>query len=126
VDPVAGLAVAIDGQGALIGLDLEKGEVRWQSPAGAAKVTDARLLRGGRALAFAKEPEKQVMVFDPSSGAWSATEVAQAFARQGMRAVLAAWLDRADSLGGLWQIGTASGTALLILGADGWYEVPLQ
>jgi hypothetical protein len=43
-----------------------------------------------------------------------------------MRAVLASWLDRTDSLAGLWQIGTAGGTAWLILGADGWYEVPLQ
>ena len=125
VDPAAGVAVAIDGQGALIGLDLEKGDVRWQSPSGTVpRVSDARLLRGGQTLAFTKEPEKQVMVFDPSSGTWSATEAAQAFARQGMRAVLAAWLDRADSLAGLWQIGTASGTALLILGADGWYEIP--
>jgi hypothetical protein len=125
VDPPAGVAVAIDGQGALLGLDLEKGEVRWQSPAETGlRVCDARLLRGGRVLAFAREPEKQVMVFDPSSGTWSATEVAQAFARQGMRAVLAGWLDRAESLAGLWQIGTASGTALLILGADGWYEIP--
>ena len=124
LDPAAGVALAIDGQGALIGIDLEKGDLRWQSPAGTApRVSDARLLRGGRALAFANDPEKQVMVFDPPSGAWSATEVAQVFARQGMRAVLAAWLDRADSLAGIWQIGTASGAALLIHGADGWYEI---
>ena len=126
VDPAIGVAVAIDGQGTLVGLDLEKGDVRWQTPAGTApRASDARLLRDGRALGFAKEPEKQVMVFDPSSGAWSAAEVAQTFARQGMRAVLAAWLDRADSLAGLFQIGTVTGSAWLILGADGWYEIPL-
>ena len=127
VDPAAGTAVAIDGQGALVGLGLETGEVRWQSAAGSGpRVSDARLLRGGRVLAFAREPEKQAVVFDPASGKWSAAEVTQAFARQGMRAVLASWLDRTDSLAGLWQIGTASGTAWLIAGADGWYEVPLQ
>jgi hypothetical protein len=126
VDPAIGVAAAIDGQGTLVGLDLEKGDVRWQTPAGTApRASDARLLRDGRALAFAKEPEKQVMVFDPSSGAWSAAEVAQTFARQGMRAVLASWLDRADSLAGLFQVGTGAGSAWLILGADGWYEIPL-
>lgn len=126
VDPAVGLAVAIDGQGALVGLDLEKGEVRWQSPTGAGvRVRDARLLRGGRVAAFVGDPEKQLLVFDPSSGAWSAGEVAQAFARQGMRAVLASWLDRADSLAGLFEIGTEAGSAWLILGADGWYEVRL-
>jgi hypothetical protein len=127
VDPAAGLAVAIDGQGAVLGLDLEKGEVRWQSAAGTGpRVRGARLLRGGQVVAFTTEPEKQVVVFDPASGRWNAAEVTQAFARQGMRAVLASWLDRTDSLAGLWQIGTAGGTAWLILGADGWYEVPLQ
>jgi hypothetical protein len=127
VDPAAGLAVAIDGQGTLVGLGLEKGEVRWQSPAGTGpRVHGARLLRGGRVVTFTTEPEKQAVVFDPGSGSWSATEVTQAFARHGMRAVLASWLDRTDSLAGLWQIGTAGGTAWLILGADGWYEVPQQ
>jgi hypothetical protein len=127
VDPAAGVAVAIDRQGTLVGLALEKGDVRWQSPSGPGpRVLDARLLRDGRALGFAKEPEKQVMVFEPSSGTWSVAEVAQTFARHGMRAVLAAWLDRADSLAGLFQIGAGTGAAWLILGADGWYEVPLQ
>jgi hypothetical protein len=127
VDPAAGLAVAIDGQGALLGLDLEKGDVRWQSAAGSGpRVRGARLLRGGRVVAFTTEPEKQAVVFDPAAGSWSATEVTQAFARNGMRAVLASWLDRTESLAGLWQIGTPGGTAWLILGADGWYEVPFQ
>jgi hypothetical protein len=127
VDPAAGLGVAIDAQGALVGIDLDKGEVRWQSPAGPGpRIVDARLVRGGKALAFAREPEKQVLVFDPSSGKWNAGEVSQGFARQGMRAVLASWLDRSDSLAELFQIDTPAGATWLIHGADGWYEVPLQ
>ena len=66
VDPAAGVAVAIDGQGALLGIDLEKGDVRWQSPAEtglrvrrrppAARWPGARVCQGAREAGHGVRP----------------------------------------------------------------------
>ncbi len=126
VDPVAGIALMLDPQGTVRALELESGEVRWQSPSeGGSKVRDARALRDGRVLLYTGGGEQPLALFDPRTGRASATVVAEAFARLKLTSVLGYWLDHADSLDGIAQLPSGTGTTLLVHGADGWYEVAL-
>ncbi len=126
VDPVAGVALAVDAQGAVRAIDIESGDVRWQSPPGGApRVADARLLNDGRGLFYAGGTEQPLTVFDPATGTRSAAPIAEAFARTKLTSVLGHWLDHAGSLDGI-VVTPAPGSSLLVRGGDGWYEVPLR
>ncbi len=127
VDPLAGLALTLDAQGAVRALDLESGDVRWQlPPAAGSKVRDALLLHDGKALLYEGGSEQPLSVFDPATGRRSGAAVAEAFARRKLTSVLGFWLDHTDSLAGIAELVAGSGTTLLVRGADGWYEVPLS
>ena len=124
IDVTAGLVAVIDGDGRTLGLDLEKGEVRWQSPGGTGpRVRDARLLRNGQVLLYASEPEAQLAVLNPATGQRSVTALSQAFEGRGLSGVLKFLLQHAESLAGVLEVPTTGGSALLVHGADGWYEV---
>jgi hypothetical protein len=127
VTPAADSAVIIGTDGEAMCLDLEKGEVRWRSPGGSGRpVRDARILKSGRVLLYMGGSEQPVTIFDPATGERSADEFSHAFARLQLSSVLGYWMDRADSLAGIVELPAKAGEALLVQGADGWYEVPLQ
>ncbi len=125
VDPRAGLAAVIDAAGAVLGLDLEKGEVRWKAAsAPGTRARAARLLANGKVLIYGGETDKPVGVFDPAKGERSSAAFSDAFARQKLSWVLAFWLEHSDALSGLWEVATPAGSAWLIHGLEGWYLVP--
>jgi hypothetical protein len=127
VDAAAASAVVIGADGEAMCLDLEKGEMRWRSPGGSGRpVRDARILKSGKALLYTGGSEQPVTIFDPAAGQQSADEFSHAFARLQLSSVLGYWMDRADSLAGIIELPTKAGESLLVQGADGWYEIPLQ
>jgi len=127
VDPAAGSAVIIDAKGEAMGIDLEKGEVRWHSNGESGRpVRDARLLKSGNVLLYTGGSEQPVTIFDPTTGERSADQFSHAFARLQLSSVLGYWMDRADSLAGIIELSGNAAETLLVRGADGWYEIPLQ
>jgi len=125
VGPAQGIAAVIDAAGAVIGLDLDKGEVRWKaSPAPGMQARAARLLAGGKVLIYGGGGDRPVGVFDPATGQLSGAAFSDTFARQKLSWLLAFWLEHSDALSGLWEVATPSGTAWLIHGLEGWYLVP--
>ena len=127
VDPVGGLALAIDAQGAVLAVDCESGETRWRvAPEGGRPVRDARLLRSGQALVYVGGIEKPLALVDPATGGRDSAAVTEAFARRKLTSVLGFWLDHTDSLTGITEDPAGKGTTLLVHGADGWYDVPLS
>jgi hypothetical protein len=127
VDQSAGVALAVDAGGGLLALDLEGGQTRWQSPAeGGARVKDALLLKGGKALVYLGGAQWPLALVDPATGARDATAVNDAFAHRKLTSVLGWWLDHTTSLAGIEELPSAGATTVLVRGADGWYDVPLQ
>jgi hypothetical protein len=126
-DPVLGQALVIDEGGAVLVIDLEAGNVKWQVPAGAGpRVRDAMLLPGGKALVYVGGSEKPLAILDPATGERDSGVISDAFARRKLTSVLGFWLDHADSLDGIVALPVAAATTLLVHGSDGWYEVPLR
>jgi hypothetical protein len=127
VDPVAGLAVIIGPEGDVMGLDLEKGDLRWRLSGGSGRpVRDAHMLKSGKVLLFTGGSEQPVTVLDSATGQRNGPAFSQAFARLQLSSVLGYWMDHAESLAGIVEVPAKAGNVLLVRGADGWYEVPLQ
>ena len=121
VDAAAGVAAAIDGTGAVVGTGTESGAPRFRCAIPAAKVRDARLLRGGNLLVLATGPERRTAILDPATGKPAGEQPAEMCARLGVGAVYQSWLEHADSLAGLLDVGAVDRPALLLRGTDGWY-----
>jgi len=123
VDLRAGVAVAVDAAGAAVATGLENGEPRWRCAVAGAQVRDARLLHDGRALVLTGGSEGQVVALDPATGRPAGPQPGAECERDGLSQVFAGWLAKAKSLAELVDLTTPAGSAWLIRGADGWYEV---
>ncbi len=125
VAPNGDLAAVVDGAGALLGLDLSTGDVRWQLPASqASRVAAARFLSDGRLLVRGGEGDKPVSILDAQAGVLSREAFSASFARLRLSWVLAYWLEHSDGLSDLWEVAPPEGAAWLIRGPEGWYLVP--
>ncbi|MBZ5589941.1 MAG: hypothetical protein LAO05_15400 [Acidobacteriia bacterium] len=124
VDPSAGLVVTIDGQGAAVGTDLEKGEPRWRCTTAGTPIRDAQTMLDGRLLTLTGGDERTVTELDPATGRPSGTQLVDLCEREGLSKVLAELLAKAQSLSALVSVATPGGSAWLIRGPDGWYLVP--
>jgi hypothetical protein len=126
VDPGLGVALVIDVGGAVLAIDLEHGNVKWQVPAGGGpRVRDAMLLPGGKVLVYVGGREKPLAILDPATGERDSGVIGDAFSNRKLTSVLGFWLDHADTLAGIVELPLATGTTLLVHGSDGWYEIPL-
>ena len=149
VDPQAGgLALFLDGEGALVALDLDGGQerFRWRpadhageiaawlereggetrGPAPAARLLDARRLRSGAVLVLGESDRKWLGVIEVAGGRLLEGEVLGRLRRAGLDALATAWALHADDLSGTFELPDESGSSLLLRGADGWYEVRLR
>ena len=126
VDLQTGTVVALDGAGAAVATGLEKGDPRWRIELAGARVLDCRVHGDGRALVLADGKERSASVVDPATGQASGSTIAEIAGRQGLAQVYFDWLAKAPSLDGLLAVTTPAGPALLIRGADGWYEARLR
>lgn len=123
VDAAGGIVAAIDGEGAVVGTGTGGGEPRFRCALPGAKVLDARLLRDSRLLVLLAAPQRRTAILDTATMKPAGGQPAELCARLGLAAVYDGWLERADSLSGLLDAGSAGVPALLLRGADGWYLV---
>ncbi|MDD5564198.1 MAG: hypothetical protein PHQ91_10840 [Thermoanaerobaculaceae bacterium] len=126
VDPAGGVAAAVDGEGAVVGIGIERGEPRFRGALPGARVRDARLLSDSRLLVLQVAPERRAAILDTTTMRPAGEQPAELCARQGLAAVYESWLGTADSLAGLLDAGAAGHPALLLHGAAGWYLVTLR
>ncbi len=123
VDVAGGIVAAIDGEGAVVATGTASGEPRFRCAVPAARVLDARLLRDSRVLVLVAGQERRTAILDAATMKPAGEQPAELCARLGLAAVYKGWLEKADSLAGLLDVGSAGDPALLLRGADGWYLV---
>ena len=123
VDLAGGLVVAIDAAGLAVATGLEKGEPRWRCAVAGAPVRDARTLPDGKLLVLTGGSEPKVAALDPATGRRSRSQLTDLCEGQGLSKALADCLSKAQSLSEIVSVATPGGSAWLIRGADGWYEV---
>jgi hypothetical protein len=123
VDLQTGVVVAIDAVGTAVASGLEKGEPRWRCAGAGAPVRDARTNPDGRLLVLTGGSERTVETLDPVTGRQSGSQLADLCDGQGLSKVLAQWLTKAQALSELIGVATPGGSAWLLRGPDGWYEV---
>lgn len=127
-DPAAGTALLLDAKGELVALDLASGAVRWRwsaSTAGDAPA-DGRLMRDGGAVVLVAGARGRLAVLDPVAEKLVRTDLLAELEARGVGGAAAAWREGARGLGDAWEIAGATGPALLLRGADGWYALPLR
>ena len=149
-DPQAGgLALFLDGEGALVALDLDGGQERFRwppgghaeeiaawlqreggptsrGPAAAPRLLDARRLRSGDVLVLGESERKWLGVVEVAGGRLREGEVLGRLRRAGLDTLATAWALHAADLSGTFELPAESGSSLLMRGADGWYEVRLR